>query len=187
MAQSTSTLWRNTQPFNHVLLENVLANDVSADILAFLEGIVWKEVRGSFFSFHEVPNNIDRDALTDLLLSQRAESLIRDNLENGLQITLSLPVRFGVQKYVQGAGIGPHTDNELSAARFILNLNRGWTPSDGGIWLLSDNNQLLPEPEFIAPANNSGFGFVPGRSTYHALSERNVSEAFAIIFEFPLS
>jgi len=121
------------------------------------------------------------------MLRNEAASLIRIDLQDALRIDLPVPVRFMAQKYVQGAAIGPHRDYELKAVRFILNLNRGWGPNDGGIWVLSDNNQLSPEPEFIAPINNSGFGFVPGSNTYHALSARASSESYAVIFEFPLN
>lgn len=185
MSQHLRRAWRNAKPFCHLVLEDILANDAFADILAFLEGIVWKESQGSFFSFQEVLNSIDFQTLSRLLLSTQADSPIRNELENGLHINLSESVHFGFQKYTKGAGIAPHTDNELRAARFILNLNRGWIPTDGGIWLLSDNNQLLPEPEIIVPVQNSGFGFVPGQNTYHALSERTRSESYAVIFEFP--
>ena len=185
MSQPLRKRWVSKTPFKHLLLENVLANEVFTGILAFLEGAVWKESRESLFSFKKIPSSADIKSLNSLLFQSQADSLIRFELENALQISLSQPVRLVAQKYMPGSGIGPHTDSEVRAARFILNLNRAWTPSDGGIWLLSDNNKLSPEPEFVAPVSNSGFGFVPGRNTYHALSERNFSDSYALILEFP--
>lgn len=167
-------------------MENILTHEVSSDIIAFLEGVDWKDARGSFFSFQEIAHSADIETLREFLARTKVESLIRVELEDALHLDLYTPVRFGTQKYTPGSGVGPHTDSEVRAARFILNLNRGWSPSDGGIWLLSNNDQLLPEPEFIAPANNSGFAFVPAKDTYHALSERSSAESYALILEFPL-
>jgi hypothetical protein len=169
-----------------LLLENVLSDRSYSDVMVLLETIDWKDSQGSFFSFQEIKRSVDIESLRCLLVDAGLESSVRVELEKRLRIDLAPSVRFGVQKYTKGAGVGPHTDGEVRSARLILNLNRGWIPPHGGIWLLSDNSRLLPKPEFIAPANNSGFAFVPAENTYHALSERNSSEAYAVILEFPL-
>lgn len=186
MPQSSKKRWLGTAPFRHLLLENILDDNLCSDLITFLEKVVWKKSEEKFYTFQKILNDDDVEALSGLLRAN-AEPSIRTELEDALRVNLPVPARFAAQKYLRGAGVGPHTDSGVSAARFVLNLNRRWTPNDGGIWLLADNSQFLPEPEFVVPVNNSGFGFVPGRNTYHALSERNSSEAYAIVFEFPIS
>lgn len=185
MSPSLTQRWLSEVPFGHLVLENILTAELCSNLVELLETFFWKESQESFFKIQKLLDSADAKLLSGLL-RDAAEPSIKAELENALRVGLRAPAHFGVQKYVQGNGIGPHTDSNVKAARFVLNLNRGWIPRDGGIWLLSDNNQLLPEPQFVAPINNSGFGFVPGENTYHALSERNSSEAYAIIFEFPL-
>jgi hypothetical protein len=179
--------WLNAAPFKHILLDDVLAEDVCRNAVVFLETIHWMETRDPLFAFHVNVSCDDPERLWNLVPRSIIEASIRTELACGLEIELTKPVRLGLQKYVDGSGIGPHTDSDLKVARFILNLNRGWTLNQGGIWLLSDNDQFLPAPMFVAPKNNAGFGFVPARNTYHALSERVASESYALIFEFPLS
>jgi hypothetical protein len=177
--------WLMTRPFPHLLLEDVLSEGLPSKILSFLEGVAWKHNRGSFFEFQEILNGSDLHSLRSTLASTNMEALVRFELENSLQIPLSNPLYFGVQKYAQHSGISSHTDADVKAVRFILNLNRGWSPRDGGIWLLAENYELWPDPEFVIPKNNFGFAFVPGTQTFHALSERISSESYAIILEFP--
>jgi hypothetical protein len=185
MPHTLKQRWLNSLPFAHLILENILTKELCSDLIALLERVVWKESQESFFKIQRMSYGADVETVSNLLRDV-AEPSIKAELENALCVDLPIPAGFGFQKYVPGTGIGSHTDSEANAARFVLNLNRGWTPEDGGIWLLSDNYQLRPQPKFIVPKNNSGFGFVPGKNTYHALSERNSSEAYAIIFEFLL-
>jgi hypothetical protein len=185
MAQSKQQ-WLRTSPFEHLLLQSALTNNLCADIFNILEQVVWKNSFESFYSIQKILHETDIEALNSLLRAD-AESEIRNRMEDVLRIDLGASATFTAQKYIVGDGIGPHTDSDVRAARFVFNLNRGWAPTDGGIWLLGTNSQFLPEPEYIAPVHNCGFGFVPEKNTYHALSQRNSSEAYAIIFEFPLS
>ena len=169
------------RPFPHVLIDEVLNNSQCLILCRYLERLQWKKSQSRFYGFDVAP----KGHLLEMLLPDSIISAI-------IRATLRLPrisrggkVRISAHRYRPGDGIGPHTDAGVHAYRFILNLNRGWSPEDGGMWLLSDNARLT-EPVLIAPKNNSGFGFATGPRTFHALAERSASEAYSVIFEFAL-
>jgi len=184
MLHSRPVLRLRAGPFEHVLIEQGLDQETCTKLLNFVDVASWRESRGAFFSFQQINDQKELEMLADLLRGAAVLSEVRAELERTLHVDLRNPHHFGIQRYIKGGGIGPHTDNEIAAARLVLNLNRGWLPADGGIWLLSKNKRLRA-PRFIAPLSNSGFAFVPANNTYHALSQRTNSVSYALIIEFP--
>jgi hypothetical protein len=170
-------------PFPYVVAEGLLRPDDAADLLTALEGSSWTTVAGKHFEFGELRNVSVLDIIVQKLNQHHISSGVRELLAAALNIPLSNTMQAAAHRYRPGDGIGPHTDEGVKAARFILNLNRDWKPEYGGIWLLGNNTQLQPA-ELLSPESNSGFGFISRPDTYHAMSERTLGESFAFIFEF---
>jgi|HubBroStandDraft_4_1064222.scaffolds.fasta_scaffold238600_3 Rps23 Pro-64 3,4-dihydroxylase Tpa1-like proline 4-hydroxylase len=172
-------------PFPYVIGEEFLRPDDASDVLTALERCSWTAVAGKHFEFGELQNVNLLEMIVQKLNERRVSSAVRDLLTTAFKIPLSTTMQAAAHRYRPGEGIGPHTDEGVKAARFILNLNRDWKPEHGGIWLLGNNIQLQPA-EPLAPKSNSGFGFISGPETYHAMSERTFGESFAFIFEFSI-
>jgi hypothetical protein len=171
-------------PFRHFLMAPVLNARVSTDLLDQLDGLTWRRNRGSLFCFDVPDPSSDYLAFHDsVILHINVEIIVHaiSTIYNFRHIQL---FTIDPHKYDRGTGIGIHTDRGVAEFRFVLNLNRNWELSQGGIWILSSAPDLSKQTRYIAPIHNTGFGFRPGVNTFHALSERVVGTSYALVFRF---
>jgi hypothetical protein len=172
-------------PFLHVLTAQVLSAAEEAQVLSTLEGLEWKAWSSEFFRLRVSANSNQLDSLKALPALQALIGKIHRALELHFRKSLSCEASFAVQMYDENATIGFHTDETAPDVRFILNLNRNWTLSDGGVWVLS-NEPTLDGALFIPPLSNTGFAFAPDPNSFHALSRRCSSISYGVVMSFPV-
>jgi hypothetical protein len=171
-------------PFWHILMAPVLEAGVAADLLDQLCGLTWQRNLGSRFCFSIPEPSPDYIAShKSIISSPKFDAMIYAIVAVYQFRTVEL-IGLDLHKYDQGTGIGAHTDRGLNEFRFVLNLNRNWEPSHGGIWILSNTSDLSGQTRYVAPIHNTGFGFRPGLNTFHALSERYAGTSYALVFRF---
>lgn len=173
-----------SEPFVHVKVAPVLRVEEAEEFLSILEQMDWQRRKQSFYEFDVVTNHHSQENLQGRLIRTRTINRIRDWLERCLSTQLVPNAVVNLHGYAPGTGIGVHTDRPTAEARFVLNLNRSWQPNHGGIWVLSSHSDLKPPAHFLPPLHNTGFGFLTNAASYHALSERLVSVAYAVVFRF---
>jgi hypothetical protein len=172
-------------PFPHVLTAGVLSAAQEAQVLSKLEEWEWKDWGAEFFRIR-ISANADQLANFEALPALKAlVSNVRPALETKLKKSLSRQVRLAVQMYEKNSAIGFHTDEAVSEVRFVLNLNRSWTLSNGGIWILS-MEPTLEAASFLPPLSNTGFAFATNSNSFHALSRRSTGPSYAIVTSYPI-
>jgi Rps23 Pro-64 3,4-dihydroxylase Tpa1-like proline 4-hydroxylase len=105
--------------------------------------------------------------------------------EETFRCSLGSNYQLEVQRYGAGDGIGAHTDLGTPEIRMVLNLNRGWTPNDGGIWVLASDSALKKQTYYLPSLSNTGFAFATHDSSFHSLSVYRGSEAFVLVLRIP--
>ncbi len=174
------------EPFTHVKAASVLNAEQAEYLLNALDRTEWRRRKESFAEFDVPEDPTVREELQDRLVQSCASDEVRGWLEEAVGAPLAADVIVDLHRYGPGTGIGVHTDGPVRQARFVLNLNRFWEPSQGGIWVLSARADLKAPVQFIPPLHNTGFGFLTTPASYHALSERQASVAYSVILGFVL-
>jgi hypothetical protein len=162
----------------------VLDGILAADLLGHLDGFTWRRKLGSRFCFDVPALSSDYLAFQKFVTSSNKFDTITCAIAEIYKFPAIQLSNIDVHKYERGTGIGAHTDRGVTEFRFVLNLNRIWELSHGGVWILSTTSDLSEQTRYVAPIHNTGFGFRPGVNTYHALSERFVGVAYALVFRF---
>lgn len=171
------------KPFPHIKIAPVISVKEAEELLHRLDSLVWKRTTHEYYEFN-IPVDLHKKTLQHLLLRWRMGDRIRTYLKSYLHVHLGEEAIIDSHQYVPRTGIGVHTDGPAKEARFVLNLNRGWQSSQGGVWVLSQNSNLKQFTRYLPPLHNTGFGFLTSRGSYHALSERFSSRSYAVIFRF---
>ena len=188
MNRLTAAPHSNTQehriPFRHFLMAPVLEAGVATDLLDQLDRLTWRRNLGSRFCFNVPEPSSNYLAFRDFVILHGNSEVIVHAISTIYKVHHIQLFNIDLHKYDRGAGIGTHTDCGVTEFRFVLNLNRNWELSDGGVWILSNAPDLSKQTRYTAPIYNSGFGFRPGVNTFHALSERFVGTSYALVFRF---
>jgi hypothetical protein len=171
-------------PFLHVLLAQVLSASEEARLLSRLDELDWNDWSGEFFRIHVSANSDQLTSFKALPELRVMISKLRPVLELHLGKSITDEASLSVQRYKENATIGFHTDEVAADIRFVLNLNRSWSLSDGGVWVFS-SEPTLRNARFLPPLSNTGFGFVPDPNTFHALSRRSSSVSYAVVMSYP--
>lgn len=185
-SHATEGLRVEREPFTHLKVAPVLRSEEAEEFLSALDRMAWQRRKQAFYEFDIVADQRSRDNLQERLVRSLAIDRIRGWLEQYLRAQLAPEAIVDLQRYSPGTGIGVHTDGPTKEARFVLNLNRSWQLSQGGIWVLSARSDLKPPVHFLPPLHNTGFGFLTSAGSYHALSERSLSAMYAIVFRFAM-
>ncbi len=173
-----------SEPFVHVKVAPVLSAEEAEEFLSLLEWMDWQRRKQAFYELDVVTNQHSQEYLQERLVRSRTIDRVREWLEQWLGSRLVPDAIVDLHRYSPGTGVGVHTDRPTAEARFVLNLNRSWQQNQGGIWVLSARSDLKPPVHFLPPLHNTGFGFLTSAASYHALSERLVSIAYAVVFRF---
>jgi len=160
---------RHRRPFEFLLLAPVLQADFAAGLIDRLDNLSWQRTMGSFFCFDSPRMSSDYLNFHQALVSAQEIGLVLRAVSEMSDSPLELST-VDLHRYDHGNGIGAHTDSGAKELRFVLNLNRGWDLSYGGVLIFSGASDLSRQTRYIAPIHNTGFGFRPAIRTYHALS-----------------
>lgn len=156
-------------------------------ILERLEAANWTPVSEDFYEFDVCCDATARSAgirtmLEDLIAPVALEGLLRP-----LGVSQTNDLQISVHRFAPEHTIGVHTDLDAHAVRLVINLNRDWSPEDGGVWILSTSSDLSENRRLIPPVNNSAFAFATGPNSFHALSQRQRGIGYAAVFSFGLT
>jgi Rps23 Pro-64 3,4-dihydroxylase Tpa1-like proline 4-hydroxylase len=107
------------------------------------------------------------------------------------QFSMAFEERVDIQAQKMGAGnrIRFHTDFglKLQTHRLVIQLNRGWETSWGGLLILAKNPQL-GEPSdmdrYYAPISALAVGFEISPRSFHAVSVMNKGTRYTLVYSF---
>jgi Rps23 Pro-64 3,4-dihydroxylase Tpa1-like proline 4-hydroxylase len=91
-----------------------------------------------------------------------------------------------VHRLVPGQTIKIHNDHRPDGEthRLLIQLNRRWSESDGGLLLLFKDRHPEAICRAIRPIHRSGFAFAISDRSYHAVATVHAGERFTLVYSF---
>jgi hypothetical protein len=175
-------------PFPYVVLPKVFSAVESNRLLEWLESSRdWEFVAADFYDQYEfdvatadIPRNVPNLNSADSL-----HALARE-CERLFQVRLSERVDLTAHKLTVGQTIRIHNDHVVGQEthRLLVQLNRDWIDSDGGLLMLFDSDKPEGVTRVIRPLHNSAVGFEISPRSHHAVSHINRGQRFTLVYSF---
>lgn len=175
-------------PYPHFVVPDCFDSTLAETLLDWFE-------REAAWKIHEVENfyqvyDLDLVAtpFPSRLSIMREHSIyheVQRALERHFNASLSDRPHVLIQKMTSGQGINTHNDwtPDGPTHRFIVQLNRGWTAAQGGLFTLLTKPGNSPF-QALLPAHCSGLGFEISERSYHAVTPVTDGERYSIVFSY---
>jgi hypothetical protein len=174
-------------PFRYATFERCLSAPACEQILSWLEtSAPWNHVQTDFYEQHEFSCWEDTDPAAALLRSDVLLSGLRSELTAIFGRELKPQVTIVAHRLTPGHRIGIHNDHleDGETHRFVIQLNRGLTDADGGLFMLFNSEDPTDVHNILRPTNASGFAFQISPSSYHAISQMHSNVRYSVVYSF---
>lgn len=180
------------QPFKHFIKRDVIQPELSRELLNYFEHFAqWNSQ--SIDRFYDSYNlNLLNATLPDevkFFSAKRNIQHIKQQVEELYQVKLSNKIDVAAHKLIQGQSIRIH--NDLSpigqSHRLLIQINRGWKTTFGGILMLLDSEDpedVTDNQKFYLPENGSSVLFQISSISFHAVSEVLVGNRYTLVYSF---
>ncbi len=177
-----------TSPFPHALLARVLGEAEEAALLDWLEGDApWRLAETDFYEQWEF-------SLMDERLPPAAAALVapsplaglRRSLEDLFGTSLAPRATAVAHRLLPGQRIGIHNDHlpGEETHRLTVQLNRGLSDGDGGLFMLFGSFDPTDVHSVLRPVSGSAVAFEISERSHHAVSRVHGGERYTLVFSF---
>lgn len=175
-------------PYPHFSGTSAFGLDASEEVLKWLEtDAPWKLKIADFYEQYEF-------SFLDCQLPERIQALftserlskLRRQLEQIFNTHLREECDVVAHKLISGQRIRIHNDfiPGRETHRLLIQLNRGWQDSFGGILLLFGSNDPLDIRKALRPVHDSYFSFAISSESHHAVTPISESERYTLVLSF---
>ena len=177
-----------TEPFPHVTHAAPLPNAICAAALDWMETTApWRLRVASFYEqweLHLDPQNLPA-SIQPLLAPSTIETLQLRMLAPIAQAPLEL-TEVTAHKLVPGQTIRVHNDHRWKGEthRLLVQLNRGWSDSQGGLLLLFGSAAADDVRRILRPTHGSAVSFAISPQSFHAVSTIQRGERYTLVYSF---
>ena len=175
-------------PFPFSVVPDALCDGTEQATLSWFEQAApWRLTEESFYSQHEfdmrdveLPSDIAELASGTTLAGMR--ELVSELFHRRLRTAVDLTAH----RLTAGQRIRIHDDylDGGETHRLILQLNRGWTPGDGGHLLLFGGREPEDVRVVLAPRSKQALLFEISHRSHHAVSKVVRGERYSIVYSF---
>jgi hypothetical protein len=159
-----------TSPFSHLIIAALLRPETESNCIELLDAAEWSRTSGDYFKF-DIPSSTDIvPEINQIVGGDGFWNAQRRIFEQMFDCDLSTPILLDIHRYVEGCGLGPHTDAPCNEVRCVLNINRHWEAKDGAVWVIASDSRLISNRSFLPSMSNTGFAFPTGLNSFHALA-----------------
>lgn len=152
-----------SEPFCHALVSDFIEKESLECVLSWLESSApWRLRIAEFYEQYEFSfEEIDIPEEIKFLVSSDFLEGLKSILEGIFSVNLSSHVDVVAHKLVSGQRIRIHNDfiPEGETHRLVIQLNRGWSDSLGGLLILFGSEDSSDVKKIIRPISNSGIAF----------------------------
>ena len=178
----------HSSPFRYFLMRRCLALDIQEELLNWFESEApWQLVETDFYEQYEfnllnvtLPKNIDRLVSSDNLLelNNAVAKIFCASFEDNVTLV--------AHKLITGQRIAIHNDylGGSETHRLTIQLNRGLTDKDGGLFMLFNSFNPSDIHRVLRPISGSGIGFEICNDSNHAVSRMQHGERFTLVYSF---
>jgi Rps23 Pro-64 3,4-dihydroxylase Tpa1-like proline 4-hydroxylase len=176
------------EPFAHVRLDDWFGDALNDAALSWLEtDAPWRLRIASFYEQYEFSLLADRPpaaavALTSIETVADIASLFADRF----QVPNLALVDITAHRLVAGQTIRLHNDyiGDAETHRMLVQLNRGWDVSNGGLLMLFGSQRAEDVCAAIIPRHGSAFAFAISPQSFHAVSTIVSGDRFTLVYTF---
>jgi len=176
------------EPFPYFVAMQPLGETVSSAFLRWLESEApWKLVETDFYEQYELSLfDVPLPPVFHFFTQRPFLDDLRTKVEQIFGCHLSERIDCTAHKLVPGQRIRIHTDFIPGGEthRVLIQLNRGWQESHGGILMFFNSMEASDVHRIFPPANDSAVGFAISQKSNHAVSTIHGGERFTLVFSF---
>ncbi len=174
-------------PFPHATFTQCVPGATGEFILGWFETAApWKHVNTDFYEQHEFSCWDSTEPVAKLLRSEALLGALRGNLSDIFGRELLPEASVVAHRLLPGQRIGIHNDHleHGETHRFVIQLNRGLTDSDGGLFMLFNSEDPSDLHAILRPESLSGFAFEISPRSFHAISQMHDSVRYSVVYSF---
>lgn len=175
-------------PFPFSVVPDALCDGVERATLSWFERAApWSLTEESFYSQHEFDmRDVKLPSDVTQLAADTTVTALRDLISGLFRRRLRTTVDVIAHRLTAGQRIRIHDDylEGGETHRLVVQLNRGWTPGDGGQLLLFGGGQPEDVRVVLAPVSKQALIFEISRCSHHAVSEVARGERYSIVYSF---
>ena len=186
----------SSSPFRHFIVDRVFEPVAANMLLAWLEGLdqEWLDHEKAFYrnsNYHLSPDRLNGAALD--VLGGHGIEVVRRRIEELFEQRFEPNCHVSANRYTAGQGTLIHTDFDPNGRgedpfffthRFLVYLNRGWSPGQGGVLGLFESPDSTVPSAAIEPVHNRGVGLAIGPRSHHAVAAVKGAQRFTLNFCF---
>jgi|HubBroStandDraft_6_1064221.scaffolds.fasta_scaffold66293_4 Rps23 Pro-64 3,4-dihydroxylase Tpa1-like proline 4-hydroxylase len=175
-------------PFPHTLMTDAIGDDLANAALRWMEtDALWTLRVASFYEQWELHIDAEklpaplRPLVSPATISQLAHAMLQPLAKQTLQLS-----EVTAHKLVPGQTIRIHNDylEGQESHRLLIQLNRNWTDSQGGLLMLFGSARPEDVRRVVRPLHGSGFAFEISPLSFHAVSQVQGGERFTLVYSF---
>jgi Rps23 Pro-64 3,4-dihydroxylase Tpa1-like proline 4-hydroxylase len=176
------------EPFPHSTCSNLLPPELCEGLLDWFEtDAPWKLRTASFYEQWEMhieecmlPQNF-HPFLSDETVSVLAEKMLTPLSGKAVRLT-----EVTAHKLLPGQTIRIHNDfvGDEETHRLLLQLNRGWEESNGGLLMLFSGSRPEDVSRVLRPTHGTLFAFKICPNSFHAVSTVRSGERYTLVYSF---
>ena len=175
-------------PFRYGLIGGCMEQSLASAMLEWLEdGAPWKLRVADFYEQHEF--SFDDVVLPDALagsFSSHALEELRRHIEERFGVELSTRIDVTAHRLTHGQRIKIHNDfiPGEESHRLLIQLNRGWEDSNGGLLVFFNSNDPADVHRILRPLHNTGVVFEISESSLHAVTPIQAGNRYTLVLSF---
>ncbi len=175
-------------PFAHFTIDRCLSETDEATLLDWLEGDApWRLVETDFYEQYEFSVlDVALPPAIAWLASAETHARLTTHFSRLFGRSFEKRITLVAHKLLRGQRIAIHNDHLVGEEthRLTVQLNRGMTDADGGIFMLFSSFDPADVHQLIRPTSASALGFAIGPNSHHAVSRVHGGERFTLVFSF---
>ena len=175
-------------PFPFSVVRDALCDGIEQATLSWFEqGAPWRLTEESFYSQHEFDmRDVELPSDVAQLAADTTLARVRELISELFDRRFGTAVDMTAHRLTAGQRIRIHDDylEGGETHRLIVQLNRGWTPGDGGHLLLFGGREPEDVRVVLAPMSKHALLFEISQRSHHAVSEVVRGERYAIVYSF---
>lgn len=176
------------KPFRYGLIARCIEPTLANCMLEWLEeGAPWKLRVADFYEQHEF--SFDDVVLPDALaesFSPKALDELRQHMESCFGVELSTRIDVTAHRLTHGQRIKIHNDfiPGEESHRLLIQLNRGWEDSNGGLLCFFNSNDPSDVHRILRPIHNTGVVFEISTGSLHAVTPIQAGDRYTLVLSF---
>lgn len=175
-------------PFRYGLIAGCMEQSLADAMLEWLEeGAPWKLRVAEFYEQYEF--SFDDAELPGTLaeaFSPRAMEELQRHMEDRFGVELSTRIDVTAHRLTHGQRIKIHNDfiPGEESHRLLIQLNRGWEDSNGGLLVFFNSNNPADVHRVLRPLHNTGVIFEISESSLHAVTPIRAGDRYTLVLSF---